>query len=164
MEIEVKQYQTKIAAESYQNFTLELKLTRRLAQKKLQDSLKQLCQQIQDAVAKGYLAQGQLIISGLPFPITFALQTGIINLPFQDYQKVNNFFEPEQRTEIHLYLVTFSEFINASHLRIDQVLADPSQAETQISEIVKMVNDNLQQALSNYDNRIQQPQKEAKDK
>ena len=92
MEIEVKQYQTKIAAESYQNFTLEVKLTRRLAQKKLQDSLKQLCQQIQDAVAKGYLAQGQLIISGLPFPITFALQTGIINLPFQDYQKVNNFF------------------------------------------------------------------------
>lgn len=164
MEIEVKQYQTKIAEESYQNFSLELKLTRRLSKTKLQAALKQLYQQIKDTVAKGDLAQGQLIIEGLPFPITFALQTGIINLPFQDYQKVSNFFEPEQITEIHLYLVTFSELINISHLRIDQVLIDPSQSEIQISEIEKMVHNNLQQALANYNNRIRQPKREAKNK
>ncbi|AXX65162.1 MAG: hypothetical protein J6584_05810 [Lactobacillus sp.] len=162
MEITAAQYQDKIAQKSYQNFTTSIQLTRRLAKSKIKTAVNQLCLQVQDAVDSGYLAQGQLAVTGLPFAIEFALQSGIINLPFQDYQKISHFFDKEETKTVKIYLVTVSEQINVSKLRIDQVAADPSKLTEQIDVIVEMVHDNLQQALENYDN--QSLKKEDKDK
>ncbi|MBA1394649.1 hypothetical protein [Bombilactobacillus bombi] len=162
MKITVAQYQEQIAQENYQNFTVTVQLTRRLGQAKLKAAITQLIQQVQTAVDSGYLAQGQLVVTGLPMTISFALQTGIINLPFQDYQKISHFFDKEEVKKLQVYLVTFSDYINVSHLRIDQVAEDPSHLSVQTAAILEMVHTNLKQALANYDQqdqRKEEPQK-----
>ena len=64
------------------------------------------------------LIQTQLAISGRR-PMTFALESNIINLPFANYKKISNFCNNEDEYEVNIYFETISEYVNVSHFRID---------------------------------------------
>lgn len=66
------------------------------------------------------LVQTQLAVDGQR-PVTFALETNIINLPFSNYKKISNFFEEGQDYEVNVYFETISEYVNVSKFRIDQL-------------------------------------------
>lgn len=73
------------------------------------------------ALKKGSLMQVQLVLEGKN-PITFALETNIINLPLANYKKLINFFENEEEVPVKVYFETASEYVNASKFRIDLLL------------------------------------------
>ncbi len=62
--------------------------------------------------------QALLAISGRR-PMTFALESNIINLPFANYKKISNFCNNEDEYEVNIYFETISEYVNVSHFRID---------------------------------------------
>lgn len=78
------------------------------------------------------LIQTQLAISGRR-PMTFALESNIINLPFANYKKISNFCNDEDEYEVNIYFETISEYVNVSHFRIDilgssdEIIADPDK-------------------------------------
>lgn len=79
------------------------------------------------------LIQTQLAISGRR-PMTFALESNIINLPFANYKKISNFCNNEDEYEVNIYFETISEYVNVSHFRIDilgssdKIVADPDKS------------------------------------
>lgn len=73
----------------------------------------------------------------------FLIQSGIINLPFQDSKKVRHFFDEEDEVETKLYLVTKSENINKSKLRIEK-LSDSSELSPEvITKAEEIMNNQL---------------------
>ena len=80
------------------------------------------------------LVQTQLAVTGQR-PVTFALETNIINLPYANYKKIANFFEEGQEYPINVYFETRSEYVNVSGFRIDQ-LASEEEVEKDSSAIV----------------------------
>lgn len=80
------------------------------------------------------LVQTQLAVTGQR-PVTFALETNIINLPYANYKKIANFFEEGQEYPINVYFETRSEYVNISGFRIDQ-LASEEEVEKDSSAIV----------------------------
>lgn len=161
MQITTQQFQELVAQQNYQQEMNTLKLTRRLAKSKLTAITQQLCQQFQAAVDAGYLVDAQVEISGLPCPVTASLQTGIINLPLQDSAKLSHFFAAEEKQTVTANLVVVSEAINASGLRIDQVIADASQIMTAQATVQDLLTTNLQQIIDHCDHPAKSATNEA---
>lgn len=149
MKMTIQQFQDKIANAEYQTFQQTIKLTKRLAASKVTPALQQLTQQLEEAMNGGYLAQGELTIEGLGFPVVCNLQLSPLNLPWQDAAKVSHFFDRDEQVELKFYLVTSCEFINASHLRIDQVATDAADLQQQQAAIVQLIIEQCQQAITN---------------
>lgn len=76
-------------------------------------------------------------------PITFALETNIINLPYSNYKKIANFFDEGEDYPIFVYFETQSEFLNASGFRIDQ-LATQEEVEQNTDDVVDNLTDAIQ--------------------
>ena len=84
-------------------------------------------------------------------PIIFALETNIINLPLANYKKLINFFDEEEAQPVKVYFETASEYLNASHFRIDlfmdgdELVADVEGAADRLadamSEKIKQVKE-----------------------
>lgn len=105
------------------------------------------------------LIQTQLAISGRR-PMTFALESNIINLPFANYKKISNFCNDEDEYEVNIYFETISEYVNVSHFRIDilgssdEIVADP---EKYSELLVKAIEEKIE-VIRNY----QKPETKAK--
>lgn len=69
------------------------------------------------------LVQTQLAVTGQR-PVTFALETNIINLPYSNYKRIANFFEEGQEYPLNIYFETRSEYVNVSGFRIDQLATE----------------------------------------
>lgn len=80
------------------------------------------------------LVQTQLSVTGQR-PVTFALETNIINLPYSNYKKIANFFEEGQEYPLNVYFETRSDYVNVSHFRIDQ-LATEEEVEKDTDKVV----------------------------
>lgn len=80
---------------------------------------KQMVDFVAEALNSGKLAQTQLVLDGQT-PMTFALETTIINLPFSNWKKLNNFFDDEETNDVNVYFEIISDFVNVSKFRIDQ--------------------------------------------
>ena len=88
------------------------------SKKKLREHALTMVQEVATALKKDRLMQVQLVLEGKN-PITFALETNIINLPLANYKKLINFFDEEEAQPVKVYFETASEYLNASHFRID---------------------------------------------
>lgn len=73
-----------------------------------------------DALNSGRLAQTQFAVQA-ETPVTFSLETNIINLPFSNWKKINNFFTDDETPEVNVYLEIESDAINVSKFRIDKI-------------------------------------------
>lgn len=100
------------------------------SKKKLREYAEKMVKETVAAIKHDSLIQTQLAVAGQR-PVTFALETNIINLPYSNYKKIANFFEEGVDYDINVYFETRSDFINVSKFRIDQLatekelLADP---------------------------------------
>lgn len=108
------------------------------SKKKLREHALTMVQEVATALNKDRLMQVQLVLEGKN-PITFALETNIINLPLANYKKLINFFN-EEAQPVKVYFETASEYLNASHFRIDlfmdgdELVADVEGAADRLAE------------------------------
>ncbi|MBA1395151.1 hypothetical protein EQ500_14975, partial [Lactobacillus sp. XV13L] len=68
------------------------------------------------ALKHGSLSHIALEVTGQR-PVTFALESNIINLPYSNYKKIANFFEEGKDYPVQVYFETQSDFLNASKFR-----------------------------------------------
>lgn len=85
------------------------------------------------------LVQTQLAVDGQR-PVTFALETNIINLPFSNYKKISNFFEEDQEYDINVYFETRSDYVNVSKFRIDQLATEEELTANEDEYVDKLVD------------------------
>ena len=91
------------------------------------------------------LIQTQLAVDGQR-PVTFALESNIINLPFANYKKISNFFNDQEPVEVNIYFETISDYINVSHFRID-ILASVDEIIAEPETYTKILAENIVEKL-----------------
>ena len=108
------------------------------SKKKLEGYASKMVKEVAAAIKHDSLVQVQLAIDGQR-PVTFALETNIINLPYSNYKKISNFFEEGKDYEIKVYFETRSEYVNVSHFRIDELASEDEISNHQDEVISKLV-------------------------
>lgn len=91
------------------------------------------------------LIQTQLAVVGQR-PVTFALESNIINLPFANYKKISNFGIDEDEYEVNIYFETISEYVNVSGFRID-ILGSVSEIEADPEKYIKDLAEAISEKL-----------------
>lgn len=120
MEIKVQDYVDAIEATNYQTFE-ETKTASAVKKTGLKKALQPVVAAVSEAVATGHLIQAQLVVTG-KVTVTYRMETGIINLPFDNNKRVFQFFNDQEDTvPVKVYLITISEHLNQSGLRIDEM-------------------------------------------
>lgn len=101
---------------------------------KIKPYAEKMIKEVAAAFKHDSLVQTQLAVTGQR-PVTFALETNIINLPYSNYKKIVNFFEEGQEYPLNVYFETRSDYANVSHFRIDQ-LATEEEVEKDADKVV----------------------------
>ena len=101
---------------------------------KIKPYAEKMIKEVAAAFKHDSLVQTQLAVTGQR-PVTFALETNIINLPYGNYKKIVNFFEEGQEYPLNVYFETRSDYVNVSHFRIDQ-LATEEEVEKDADKVV----------------------------
>lgn len=112
---------------------------------KLKKYAAKMVQEVAAAFKHNSLVQTQLAISGQR-PVTFALETNIINLPYADYKKISNFFEEGEDYQLQVYFETRSDYVNVSHFRIDELCSE-EDIEKKADEITEKLTTAMQEKL-----------------
>lgn len=112
---------------------------------KIKPYAEKMVKEVVAAFKHNSLVQTQLAVTGQR-PVTFALETNIINLPYANYKKVANFFEEGQEYDLKVYFETRSEYVNVSHFRIDQ-LATEAEIEQDAAAVVDQLVDAIIEKL-----------------
>ena len=119
MEINVHKFQEAILDGSFEH--TENHLTAAAFKKDgIEAGLTKVFADVRKAIDKQQLIQADLVID-FPEPTIITVETGIINLPFANVNKVTNFLEADEIVPVRVYLVVASPFVNVSGLRIDEI-------------------------------------------
>ena len=119
MEINVHKFQEAILDGSFEH--TENHLTAATFKKDgIEAGLTKVFADVRKAIDKQQLIQADLVID-FPEPTIITVETGIINLPFANVNKVTNFLEADEIVPVRVYLVVASPFVNVSGLRIDEI-------------------------------------------
>lgn len=123
--------------------------------KDIDGAIKQLVSDFQTTVAQGKLGQQILMLNDFDEPVTLRLESGIINLPFANINRVDNFFEDaEDEVPLQVELIVEAEDLNASKFRIEQLGTiddlenDPMKFATQISTLIQNDLEQIQNNLA----------------
>lgn len=128
---------------------------------KLREQAIKLVKETKAALKHNSLSHIALEITGQR-PITFALETNIINLPYSNYKKNANFFEEGKDYPVAVYFETQSEYLNASGFRIDQI-ATEEEIEQKETGVVEKLTDAMQEKIKQV-REYQKPAASAKKK
>ncbi|WP_276804206.1 hypothetical protein [Lactobacillus hominis] len=112
---------------------------------KIKAFAKKMIQEVIQAAKHNSLIQTQLAVAGQR-PVTFALESNIINLPFANYKKISNFCNDEDEYEVNIYFETISDYINVSHFRID-ILASVSEIEAETDKYTDQLASDISEKL-----------------
>lgn len=136
MEIKVNDFITTITAEKYKKDTIVAKLEQ-VEKYGLAESLAPIIEKEIEAIKAAKLEQAELMLETATDPIYIRLETGIINLPFENINRVSNFFDdPEQKVPVNVYLIVVSPALNVSGLHIMQICPAKDFAAGQGQEAV----------------------------
>lgn len=125
---------------------------------KIKPYAEKMVKEVSAAFKHDSLVQTQLAVTGQR-PVTFALETNIINLPYSNYKKVANFFEDGVEYPLNVYFETRSDYVNVSHFRIDQLAT-----EEEIEQDPDQVTDKLAEAIIEKLKTVREYKKEEKSK
>jgi len=106
---------------------------------KLRSYAEKMVKETVTALKRDSLVQTELAVTGQR-PVTFALETNIINLPYSNYKKIANFFDEGKNYEVNVYFETRSEYVNVSHFRIDQIATDEEILANEDEIVTKLVD------------------------
>ena len=119
----------------------------------LDGALKQLLSDFQTTVAQGKLGKQILVITGFEEAVSVRLESGIINLPFANINRVDNFFESsDEEVPVQVELIMEAPDLNASKFHIDQLgsIETLNNAPMEIAQqIITKVHSGLEQIQSN---------------
>ncbi|WP_057002748.1 hypothetical protein [Agrilactobacillus composti] len=119
MDIKVQDFVDRIEANTYTHF--EATKSDAVANKDgIEALLTPALAAISEAVATGHLAQAKLVLTGKA-NVVYRLETGVVNLPFENTKKVFQFYDLEETVPVRIYLITEAEDLNASGFRIDEM-------------------------------------------
>ena len=104
-------------------------------------------------MAQGKLGQQILVITGFEEAVSVRLESGIINLPFANINRVDNFFESSAaEVPVQVELIMEAPDLNASKFHIDQLgsieMLDNAPMEI-AQQIITKVHAGLEQIQSN---------------
>lgn len=117
MEIKLADLTDKIANQTYVQDLDTIKYAD-VTKTKLKSLAGKMLHEAAAAIKNNELFQLQLAVTGQR-PVTFSLEANIINLPYDDYKKIGNFFDNEKAETVNVYFETVSDYINVSKFRID---------------------------------------------
>lgn len=123
---------------------------------KIKAFAEKMIKEVVQAAKHDSLIQTQLAVSGQR-PVTFALESNIINLPFTNYKKISNFFNDQEPVEVNIYFETISDYINVSHFRID-ILASVDKIVTDPKPYIQILADSIVEKLKEV-RSYQKPEK-----
>ncbi|MGX5378258.1 hypothetical protein ACWCL1_08455 [Ligilactobacillus sp. LYQ135] len=127
------------------------------ADQHLNSGLKQLLSDFQTSIAQNKLSQQIMLITGLKEAVQVRLESGIINLPFANINRVDNFFDdPQAVVETNVYLITEAEDLNPSKFRIDELCTTTQLEQDPLKcaqKLIEMVKTNLTQIKDNLANK-----------
>lgn len=103
MEINVHKFQEAILAGTFEHTAVHVTAA---AFKKdgIADALTKVFADVRAAIEKDQLIQADLVVD-FPEPTTITVETGIINLPFANVNKIPNFLEPDEIVPVRVYLI-----------------------------------------------------------
>ncbi|WEV50896.1 hypothetical protein OZX69_08075 [Lactobacillus sp. ESL0731] len=137
MKINLKNLTEKIEQEDYLQDLASIKYADLSKSKaKIKETATKMVQETAMAIKKGSLSHIALEVTGQR-PVTFALESNIINLPYSNYKKIANFFEEGKDYPVNIYFETTSDYLNASKFRIDQ-LATEAELQDEDAVIAKL--------------------------
>ncbi|MDF7682211.1 hypothetical protein PT287_01580 [Lactobacillus sp. ESL0679] len=137
MKINLKNLTEKIEQEDYLQDLATIKYADLSKSKaKIKEAAAKMVQETAMAIKKGSLSHIALEVTGQR-PVTFALESNIINLPYSNYKKIANFFEEGKDYPVNIYFETASDYLNASKFRIDQ-LATEAELQDEDAVIAKL--------------------------
>lgn len=128
------------------------------SKKKIHSLAEKMIKETVAAFKHNSLVQTQLAVTGQR-PVTFALETNVINLPYSNYKKIANFFEEDQEYPLNVYFETRSDYVNVSHFRIDQLAS-----EEEVEQNPDQVTEQLVEAIVAKLETVRKYQKEEKKK
>lgn len=144
MEINQETITKKIEEQDYLQ-DLETVKYSELNKTKIKNFASKMIQEVIQAGKHKSLIQTQLAVSGQR-PVTFALESNIINLPFANYKKISNFFDGDTAVPVNIYFETISDYINVSHFRID-ILASLEEISADEEKYSKILAENIAEKL-----------------
>lgn len=112
---------------------------------KIKNFAEKMIKEVIQAAKHDSLIQTQLAVAGQR-PVTFALESNIINLPFANYKKISNFGNDDEDYEVNIYFETISEYVNVSGFRID-ILGSVSEIEADPSKYSELLAENISEKL-----------------
>ena len=117
----------------------------KLNKTKIKNFAEKMIKEVIQAAKHDSLIQTQLAVAGQR-PVTFALESNIINLPFANYKKISNFGNDDEDYEVNIYFETISEYVNVSGFRID-ILGSVSEIEADPSKYSELLAENISEKL-----------------
>ncbi|MDF7639597.1 hypothetical protein PT285_09315 [Lactobacillus sp. ESL0791] len=104
---------------------------------KITEYAEKMLKEVAAAIKHNSLIQTELAVTGQR-PVTFALETNIINLPYSNYKKIANFFDEGKNYPVKVYFETRSDYVNVSGFRIDELCSSAELLENQAEMIAKL--------------------------
>lgn len=144
MEIKLADLTDKIANQTYVQDLNTIKYAD-VTKTKLKSLAGKMLKEASAAIKHNELFQLQLTVTGQR-PVTFGLEANIINLPYDDYKKIGNFFDGQQAETVNVYFETTSDYINASKFRID-LFATASDLLNQADKLTERLADDMAEKI-----------------
>jgi len=106
-------------------------------------------EQIEKDLADNKLSQIMIHVADAEFEINYYLETGVINLPFDDVKKVIHFFDDDDEVETKIYLSTNCDYLNASKFHID-LISENVLKDDEINHTLDIMKSNYETSLENF--------------
>lgn len=122
-------------------------------------SLNKAKEQIEKDIADNQLSQVMIHVADAEFEINFYLETGVINLPFDDAKKVTHFFDDDAEVETKIYLSTACDYLNVSKFHID-LISENVLKSTEINHAMDIIESNYKTSLENFSKKDEEEKEE----
>ncbi|UQS87159.1 hypothetical protein MOO44_03070 [Nicoliella spurrieriana] len=149
MKMDVDEFIEQVTNEQYAatNFTMN----RKALEADLQKALTPLVQFITEQINADQIAQARLIVDDAD--TVFKLETGVINLPFDNIKATSKIMAGDGVKPINVYMIVESPDVNRSKLRIDEAAAADDfvkQTPAMTTRFVEWTQDQLNKIDANF--------------
>lgn len=122
-------------------------------------SVEKAKEQIEKDLADNKLSQVMIHVADAEFEINYYLETGVINLPFDDAKKVTHFFDDDAEVETKIYLSTACNYLNVSKFHID-LISEKALQKNEIKQTMDIMKNNYETSVENFSKKDEEEKEE----
>ncbi|MFH5811396.1 hypothetical protein [Companilactobacillus sp. FL22-1] len=122
-------------------------------------SVEKAKEQIEKDLADNKLSQVMIHVADAEFEINYYLETGVINLPFDDAKKVTHFFDDDAEVETKIYLSTACDYLNVSKFHID-LISEKALQKNEIKQTMDIMKNNYETSVENFSKKDEEEKEE----